>query len=115
MRPMLQETNCKFIPRGALTFRDPEDQIGVGSFKRVFRATLRLAGSPQPKVVAALQVRDGDVAAEAAVLLKLGKHPRLVTFIGQCRLTEDPRSDVILITEFAAMGSLDKVPTPALF
>ena len=107
-----QEANCKLVPRSALAFRDPEDQIGAGSFKRVFRATLRLAGSPRPSVVAALLVRDGDVAAEAAVLLKLGRHPRLVTFIGQCRSTPDPRSDTILITEFAAMGSLDKVSLP---
>ena len=104
-----QEDNCKLIPRTALAFRDPEDQIGAGSFKRVFRATLRLPGSPRAVTVAALQIRDGDVAAEAAVLLKLGKHPRLVTFIGQCRsVAADPRSDMILITEFAPMGSLDK-------
>ena len=105
-----QQENCKLIPRTALTFRDPLDQIGAGSFKRVFKATLRLAGSPRATTVAALQVRDGDVAAEAAVLLKLGKHPRLVTFIGQCRsVAADPRSDMILITEFAPMGSLDTV------
>ena len=104
-----QQKNCKLIPRTALTFRDPQDQIGTGSFKRVFEAKLRLAGSPRAVTVAALQVRDGDVAAEAAVLLKLGKHPRLVTFIGQCRsVAADARSDMILITEFAPMGSLDK-------
>ena len=105
-----QRENCQLIPRAALTFRDPEDQIGTGSFKRVFKATLRLAGSPRAVTVAALQVRNVDVAAEATVLLRLGKHPRLVTFIGQCRpVAEDPRSDMILITEFAPMGSLDAV------
>ena len=104
-----QQANCKLIPRSALTFRDPQDQIGVGSFKRVFKAALRLPGSPRATTVAALQVRDGDVAEEAAVLLKLGKHPRLVTFIGQCRsVAADLRSDIILITEFAPMGSLDQ-------
>ena len=103
-----QQENCKLIPQTA--FRDPADQIGTGSFKRVFKATLRLAGSPRAVTVAALQVRNVDVAAEATVLLRLGKHPRLVTFIGQCRpVAEDPRSDMILITEFAPMGSLDAV------
>ena len=38
-----QQENCKLIPRTALTFRDPEDQVGAGSFKRVFEATIRLA------------------------------------------------------------------------
>ena len=32
-----QQANCKLIPRSALTFRDPQDQIGAGSFKRVFK------------------------------------------------------------------------------
>ena len=74
-----------------------------------FKAALRLPGSPRATTVAALQVRDGDVAAEAATLLKLGKHPRLVTFLGQCKSTVAPGADVILITEFAPMGSLDSV------
>ena len=98
------------MPRAALTYRDPADQIGTGSFKRVFKATLRLPGSPRPTTVAALQVRDGDVAAEVAVLLKLGKPPRLVTFIGQCRSSAaDPRSDMLLIAEFAPRGDLHSV------
>lgn len=101
-----QQANCKLILRSALTFRDPEDRIGVGSFKLVFKGALRLPGSPRSTTVAVLQVRSGDVAAEAAVLLRIGRHPRLVTFIGQCHA---PGSDVLLLTEFAPMGSLRTV------
>ena len=100
-----REANCKHIPRSALTLGD---QIGSGSFKKVFKSTLQLPGSPGPIQVAALQVRSGDVGAEAEILLKLGRHPRLVHFIGQ---VSDPASPVetILITEYAPLGSLTVV------
>ena len=41
-----QQANCKLIPRSALTFRDPQDQIGAGSFKRVFKVRPTLCLSP---------------------------------------------------------------------
>ena len=96
--------NCKLIPRSALTLHK---QIGAGSFKVVYRASLRRPGSPRDVTVAAMKVRSGDVAAEAEALLKVGRHPRLVTFIGQCKDSEDPAADLLLLTEFAPMGSLD--------
>ena len=58
------------IAASALTLHE---QIGVGSFKRVCRATL---AAPTACVVAALRVRAADMAAEVRVLMVLGKHPR---------------------------------------
>ena len=100
--------NCRHIPRSALTIGQ---QIGVGSFKKVFEAELRLPGSPAPVKVAALQILAGDVGAEVEVLLKLGRHPRLVHFIGQCidvDVANGP-SETTLITEFAPLGALNVV------
>ena len=56
------------------------------------------------QVVAALRVPAASVGAEAKVLLGLGQHPRLVRFIGMFRDAED----MVLITEYAPLGSLDK-------
>ena len=58
-------------------------QVGVGSFKEVHRATLRLPGGTKQTDVAVLKVRTGSVAAEADILLKLGRHPNLIRFFGQ--------------------------------
>ena len=44
----------------------------------------------------------GEVSAEAKVLLKLSKHPRLLQYIGMCVQGDDQ----LLITEFASRGSL---------
>jgi hypothetical protein len=59
-------------------------------------------GGARPVNVAVLRVRDGTVDAEAETLLKLGRHPNLVRFYGQCR----DGGDVLLVTELAPMGSL---------
>jgi len=56
------------------------------------------------QVVAALRVPAASVGAEAKVLLGLGQHPHLVRFIGMFRDAED----MVLITEYAPLGSLDK-------
>ena len=79
-------------------------QVGVGSFKEVHRATLRLPGSTKQTNVAVLKVRTGSVAAEADILLKLGRHPNLIRFFGQCA---DGAVDLLLVTEFAPLGDLD--------
>lgn len=77
--------------------------LGVGSFKEVHKGTLRMPGSPKAIDVAVMRVRDGDVAAEANVLLQLGKHPHLIRFFGTC--TDGP--DRLLVTEFAPVGALN--------
>ena len=85
------------IAASALTLHE---QIGVGSFKRVYRATL---AAPTTSVVAAMRVRAADIAAEIRVLMVLGKHPRLVRHLGICHdfpYPDGPRDDTLLIAEF---------------
>ena len=57
---------------------------------------------PAATTVAVLQVRAGDVAAEAETLLRVAAHPRLVRFLGQC--TEGGES--LLLMEYAPLGDL---------
>ena len=52
--------------------------------------------------VAIMRVRADSVAAEADVLLRLGRHPHLVRFFGICRDGEED----LLVTELAPEGSL---------
>jgi len=82
----------KIIPMSAIVVGE---QIGRGSFKVVHRGTLSLPGARAATTVAVLRVRTIDVAAEAGTLLRLGQHPRLVRFFGQC---EDGQ-DTLLVTE----------------
>ena len=82
-----EETHCKTIARGALSpaLFNAATQIGVGSFKEVHKATLSVPGAQAPTAVAVMRVRDGNVGAEAAMLLRLGRHPNLVRFLGLCK------------------------------
>ena len=95
-----QQAHLLLIPRSALEL---EEQTGRGSYKVVYRAKLQVAGAPGPMQVAALEIQSGTWATEVDVLLKLGRHPRLVRFIGQC--VEEGQKP-ILVTEFARHGSL---------
>lgn len=79
--------------------------IASGSFKTVYRGTLRQyvhGGGSRTVPVAVLKMRRGNCATEASIFLKLGRHPRLVRFWGQCIDGEDH----ILLTELAPFGSL---------
>ena len=79
--------------------------IAVGSYKSVYAGKLRVhvpGGASRTRKVAVLKIRKGDCAIEAAVFIKLGRHPRLVHFLGQCSDGEDQ----LLITELAELGSL---------
>ena len=78
--------------------------VGRGSFKTVYEATLNIPGSKKPMVVAAAMMHaPGDMLAEAATLLKISKHPRLIGYIGSYINAEGMQ---VLVTEFAAQGSL---------
>ena len=92
----------RIIPMSAIVIGA---QIGRGGFKVVHRGTLTLGGARAPSEVAVLRVRTADVAAEAATLLQLGKHPRLIRFFGQC----EDELDTLLITEYVAL------PMPAMY
>jgi hypothetical protein len=79
--------------------------IASGSFKTVYRGTLRQyvqGGGVRTVLVAVLKMRRGDCATEASIFVKLGRHPTLVRFVGQCIDGDDH----ILLTELAPFGSL---------
>ena len=52
-----------------------------------------------------LEVRDGDVADEIKVLIRLGRHPRLVRYVGLCQ--DAAAQKQYILVEFAPLGSLD--------
>ena len=79
--------------------------MASGSFKTVYQGFLRQHvqdGECRKVPVAVLKMRRGDCATEASMFLKLGRHPHLVRFMGQCVEGEEH----ILLTEFAPLGSL---------
>lgn len=94
-----RSSNYKEVPRSAI---DLGEQIGAGSFKRVYQGRLKLPGSSKETVVAVLNVFSGNVAAEAATLMRVGRHPRLVRYLGMS--TEE--SETLILLEYATMGSL---------
>ena len=56
----------------------PERPISAGSFKTVYKGTLRvhmLDGQTKTQTVAVLKMRKGDCSTEARIFLKLGRHP----------------------------------------
>ena len=71
--------------------------IARGSFKSVHEGTLR--GRP----IAIAKMGPGTVETEAATLVKLGRHPGLITYHGIC--TDGGQN--LLLTELAEGGSLD--------
>ena len=91
------------VRRADIELVDPP--LASGSFKDVYRGTLRRCvrdGASRKVPVAVLKMRRGDCATEARMFLKLGRHPNLVRFMGQCVEGEEH----LLLTEFAALGSL---------
>ena len=75
--------------------------LGAGSFKTVHRGLLD--GRHE---VAVLTIRSGACDTEAAVFERLGRHPRLTRLLGT---STDPGGRAVLVTEFAALGSLHGV------
>jgi len=85
--------------------RDGGRPIAAGSFKTVYKGSLRVhvpGGASKTLIVAVLKMRRGDCSTEARMFLKLGRHPRLAFFLGQCVDGEDQ----LIVTEFAERGSL---------
>jgi len=91
--------NFKLVPRSAVTFDG--GVLAHGSFKTVHRGRLR----GRSERIAVLRMKaGGSCEEEAATLVKLGRHPSLVRYLGLC--TEGP--DQLLLTELAPHGSLDQ-------
>jgi serine/threonine protein kinase len=91
--------NFKLVPRSAVTF--DEHALAHGSFKSVHRGTLQ--GRSEPIAVSRMRM-GGSCEEEAKKLVKLGRHPDLVRYLGLC--TEGPEQ--LLLTELAPHGSLDQ-------
>jgi hypothetical protein len=77
-----------------------EPPVASGSFKTVYKGWLKKGDTKSP--VAAMKLRGGSCATEAQMFLKLGRHPRLVRFMGHCIAGESE----LLLTELAPLGSL---------
>ena len=98
-----EHVHARHVRRADIELEGPP--LASGSFKTVYRGTLRLRVQDRTSMkvpVAVLKMRRGDCATEASMFLKLGRHPNLVRFMGQCLEGEEH----ILLTEFAALGSL---------
>ena len=94
-----EETTQMRVPRADIEF--PETRpIGAGAFKTVYKGFVRILG--KRITVAILLIREESCETEVQTFLKLGRHPRLVRFLGQCK----EGSTLLLLTEFAVMGSL---------
>jgi hypothetical protein len=78
-------------------------QGGPAALPQVYEGALQQPGGGAPLRVAVLRVRSGTCAAEARTLAKLGRHARLVRFLGQCA----EGGAQLLVTEFAPLGGLD--------
>jgi serine/threonine protein kinase len=93
-----EETTQMRVPRADIDF--PETRpISAGAFKTVYKGSVRILG--KRITVAVLLIRE-SCETEVQTFLKLGRHPRLVRFLGQC----NEGSNLLLLTEFAEMGSL---------
>eukprot|EP00961_Rhodomonas_salina_P062742 842350-Rhodomonas_salina.1 len=103
LRQAIEEWEERYALKLSLSSLQLETQpLGAGAFKTVYKGVLSLGGSAKARVVAVLKMRKGSCETEARTLLKLGRHPRLVRFLGQC--TDGDHE--LLVTEFAEYGSL---------
>eukprot|EP00035_Acanthoeca_spectabilis_P013578 m.252944 g.252944 ORF g.252944 m.252944 type:complete len:263 (+) comp15925_c0_seq3:153-941(+) len=89
----------KTIPRSQLKIGR---QIARSSFKTVWQGEVILGAAK--KEVAVLEVRDGDIAAEVKTLIRLGRHPHLVRYIGVCHDVSEGKQYILV--EYAPLGSL---------
>lgn len=84
-------------------------QIGRGSFGRIF------AGELDHRQVAVKAMSPGQCEEEAAKLIKMGRHPGLLRYLGICNLDQHVTLadgyvvGQLLITELAPFGSLDNL------
>ena len=84
-------------------------QIGRGSFGRIF------AGELNQRQIAVKAMSPGQCEEEAAKLIKMGRHPGLLRYLGICNLEQHVTLadgyvvGQLLITELAPFGSLDNL------
>jgi serine/threonine protein kinase len=81
-------------------------EIGSGSYKTVYKAVWKKNGA-SPQIVALGVLRsDGDIAHEASIFDKLGRHEHLTRMLA---LTKNEKNLMCLVTEYASRGALDTV------
>ena len=85
----------KIEPRSAITIGV---QIGVGSFKKVFKGTFHGV------TVAVVMMLQGSIAGELEMLIKVSRHPNLLRLLA-CVM--DGTAEQLIITELAPLGALD--------
>jgi hypothetical protein len=98
-----EEKYGMYIKRGSIELDEPP--IASGASKIVYKGWFKTRGGGGNKVkVAVSKLGRGPCATEARTFLKLGRHPRLVRFFGQCVEGDDGMQ--LLVTELAPHGSL---------
>ena len=92
-----KSTKFKMEPRSAVTIGE---QIGVGSFKKVFKGTFHGID------VAVVKMKQGSISGEIKTMIKVSRHINLLHLLA-CVI--DNGADELIITEFApgALGALD--------
>jgi hypothetical protein len=107
LRKSIEEWEEKYgmhIKRASIELDMPP--VASGLRKTVYQGWLKSSGSGGNKVkVAVSKLRVGSCATETRTFIKLGRHPRLVRFFGQC--VEGDNSQ-LLVTELAPYQSLKK-------
>jgi hypothetical protein len=93
-----EEQHGMHVKRASIQLLEPP--MASGTFKTVYKGWLTTADKRVK--VAVMKLRNGSSVTEARMLLKLGRHPRLVRFYGQC---VDGNNE-LLLTELAPNGSL---------
>ena len=96
-----EQTTQMRVPRERIEFSDAHP-IGAGTFKTVYQGFLLISGKRVKVAVSRIRGFEESIETELKTMLDLGRHPRLVRFLGQCR----EGNDLLLLTEFAEMGSL---------
>jgi len=105
LRHAIEEWEERYALKLSLSSLQLEAQpLGSGAFKTVYKGVLSVGGSAKPRAVAVLKMKKGSCETEARVFLKLGRHPRVVRFFGQCTDGDDE----LLVTEFAEHRSLSE-------
>ena len=97
-----EETHALHIQRADIEL--PQTPISVGPFKTVYKGKLRVhvpGGQSHTRTAAVLKLtRQRDCSTAAQMFLRLGRHPSLVQFYGQCI----NKGGQLLLTEFAGAG-----------
>jgi hypothetical protein len=106
LRNAIEQSEEKYgmhITRASIELCKPP--IASGASKTVYKGWLETSNEGNKVEVAVSKLRAASCATEARTFMRLGRHPRLVRFFGQC---VEGDHDKLLVTELAPYGSLKK-------